>query len=237
MPFNRALWVIAIKSTLAILIAWAMLLSILWLSMETGVLLSGFKGIILWQAGWPHGSAAQWSKQQVLLIYLLPYFVLLFVMETLNWLHRYQRINGNFLFLITSWLHTFLLIQLLVMPLCDILHKTSLYYALSWLWIPYPVQIIAGVFLWIIFFLKILKPARIFASVLKYSIPGNIVPMGKSITRLLPGVWFAPVIILFVVFIIVTQGRLIYPYFTFFTSLVLLLLPNIWLIHKYYIVV
>jgi len=205
--------------------------------MEVGAWWSEIQGTIHWENSIPVAGATNWHTKQVLAVYLFPYLGewigLLLVYRIL----KYHTGWSAFPKLLVYWMFTFLLIQVFYTPLVDILFHKSLYYALAWLWIPYPVQVAGGIGLMLFFVFVMFRIARLFSSSLKISVNSEPMEIKRKITCDILYLWYAPILVLIASILITNLGQLTYTHGCFFTGMAVTFLSNTWLIRKYRVVV
>ena len=74
-----------------------------------------------------------WTFLQVLIIYLMPFLVLLFITFILGRKYHYPIKYSRVSVLFNSWIYSLLLLEVFLIPAIDILNNTGIYIPISWL--------------------------------------------------------------------------------------------------------
>ena len=227
--------IILLKSTVVLLIVFSLLQLIQWLSMLTGAYFSHFEGKIFWENFMFYGSSVKWYRKQVVLLYLLPYVVFLVLYFILFARKRAALNKSAYYHLFYGWGFGLMHVLVLFLPLWQILNKQGIYYAFSWLMLPYRDQVIVGLFLMIPFIYGILRISTAFSFVINTYKKSYL--NRKDILNQLLYLWMLPFLILAAVIFIASGFQLVFPLNYFLAGVFLSLLLNLPVIINYKVIV
>jgi hypothetical protein len=190
---EKQLLKLTIRSTFFLIIAFFILFFFEWSLKFTGAWLSGFDGIFYIKNFNIEANCTDWKQKHVLWIYLFPYLSIVFIYYVLFKKHRLTLKINRHLHLLFSWMSTLLLVYVFFKPFCDVLNRSGIFYAFSWMYINRIIQIAIGIILFILFLINGFKISSLFSSTL--FVP-NIVSDKILIIKQIIFLWFIPYFIL-----------------------------------------
>ena len=237
--FNKMLskqkFLLAGKSTLSLLLAWAFIWILQGGLLATGAFLSNFKGHIEWHSFIFNITAQQWHLKQVISLFLFPEVIFLLLIILLPIRHNSTRNIPEILRLFLGWTSLLVLVKALWMPLWEIIHHTGIYYALSWLWLSGIYQNLIGIVLMIGFLLTVFRISAVFSRVLR--IRPNQFLKSRDLWFQLIYSWFIPFVVLFLFILVFSGMKLLFPNSCLLMGIAVALLLNAPYISSYKVIV
>jgi len=200
-------FLLAGKSTLSLLLAWAFIQILQGGLLATGAFLSNFTGHIEWHLFIFNITAQQWHLKQVISLFLFPEIILLIILLPIR--HNPTRNQPEILRLFLGWTFLLILVKALWLPLWEIMHHKGIYYALSWLWLSPIYQYILGVVFIVGFLLIIFRISAVFSRVLR--IRPNQFLKSRDILPQLIYIWYLPFLILLSVIFLISGMQVLFP--------------------------
>jgi len=183
-----------IISTITLLVVFFSMILLKYLLMLIGGLISGFQGSFSLNNLLISVANEQWTKAEVLWVYLMPYAGYLLIYILLSHSRKFPiKLSLSFQFL-QSWAYVMLIIFVFVMPLLEIINKSGIYFPLIWMQTNYIIQVVFGIVLMIFFLYRSVNVSQLFSTTLSLKNPNK--PSKKEIFNQLIFMWFSPMILL-----------------------------------------
>jgi len=224
-----------ILSSLSLLLAYTGLLFIIYSLVSIVSYFTDFEGVISLDFFGVIANAQNWNIYQVLAVYLLPFLIFLTINSFLRKLHKFPKDYSNFTLLVYSWLYCLNLILLFFMPIWDVINKSGIYYALSWLNFTLLEQYVFGILMLFIFLYKIFHISSVFSSALPLDNSNFI--QSKQIMSFLPFIWYFPVLIFSLLIFLLAPNPFNHPIIVFMGGLYFCIILNTFLIIRYRVIV
>ena len=190
---------LAVKSTLSLLLAWALLQVMEGVLLEAGAWLSGFNGHVVWQAFAFRVPVQQKGFEQSFFLSLFPWLV--FLLWALLFPVRFNpaKKKCEFFRLLKGWIFLLVLIRALWMPLCEIIYKKGLYYAFEQIHFFRNGPYLTGIALFLGFLMVVFRVSTLFAGSLP--VPADRFLKSSDIRPRLIYLWFTPVVVFLILLI------------------------------------
>ncbi len=228
-------FLLAGKSTLSLLLAWAFIRILQGGLLATGAFLSNFKGHIEWHSFIFNITAQQWHLKQVISLFLFPEVIFLLLIILLPIRHNPTRNIPEILRLFLGWTFLLILVIALWLPLWEIMQHKGIYYALSWLWLSRIYQYLIGILLMIGFLLTIFRVSVIFSRVLRIR-PNQFLKRRDLLFQLIY-IWFIPFVVLSLLTLVLSGMKLLFPNICLLVGIAVALLLNTPYISSYKVIV
>jgi hypothetical protein len=221
-------------STGSLLAAFALLQLTEWAFVNLCASLSGFRGDVVWHA-FAFYARNNHGNQQFVSLYLYPemLFFLLFLALSLG----KNTLTGKFrgFSIVYAWLFLIFLLKALFFPFWQILYKTGIYYAFSWLGFSWPMQYAIGFFLLGIFIYYGFKVSSLFSFGIHLGKRPFLKP--KDILSQLIFIWLIPFLIFSLVLVFVAEGNFTLSVIYWLAGVAGTLLINVPVISWYQVIV
>ena len=187
-------FLIAAKSTVSLLLAWALLQLMEGVLLEVGAWLSGFNGHMAWNAFVFRVPAQQGDSKQVFFFFLFPWMV--FVLWLILFPVRFSpaKKKREFFRLLKGWVFLLVLVRALWMPLWEIIYQRGLYYAFGQFYFFRNASSLIGIALFLGFLLAVFRVSTLFAGSLPVP-AGRFLKSGDIRPHLLY-LWAVPFVVL-----------------------------------------
>jgi len=222
-------------SSLSLILAYTGLLFIIYSLVSIASYITGFEGVISLDFFGVKANAQNWNIYQVLAIYLLPFLIFLSINSFLRKLHKFPKEYSNFTMLFYSWLYCLNLILLFFIPIWDVINKSGIYYALSWLNFTLLEQYFFGIIMMFIFLYKMFQISSVFSSALALDNSNFI--QSKQIMSFLPFIWYIPVLIFSLLIFLLSPNPFNYPIIVIMGGLYFCIILNSFVIIRYRVIV
>ncbi len=204
MTGKKQMLVMALKSTTGLVGALFILLVFQWVLKSLGAWISDFPGVLQWEGVNIKASSNAYQLKHVLWIYLFPYIGFVIAYFIISFKRRFPSMKPTWCHLIYAWTYSLLLISVFFLPLCEIVHRTGLYYALSWMYVNRLGQFLFGIVLILFFLVRIFRVSSVFSSNL--SVDSGLFLKPAIIIKQVVFLWYIPYILLLVLVIIIAPG-------------------------------
>jgi len=225
----RILW-----STAGLLAAFALLQLLQWMLVFAGMYLSGFHGNIHWGPFTVYATARQWTWQQVMFLYFIPYLAFLLLWLLFKAKRKVTTDKPLFYHLFVAWLFLMLLVRVFFFPFWQIIYKSGIYYPLAWMGITKTQQTGLAMFMLVLFVINAVGISPLFGSALDKKEKTFLRP--AEIRRQLFFLWLVP-IVLFSLFIFCCAGTIMKPDEYLIGGIALSLIINLSVISWYKVIV
>jgi hypothetical protein len=151
---------IIFRSTAYAIAAYFMVMIAERLLILAGSLIKGFSVVLKPDTVKVLAPPSSWDQETVLLIYLIPFFILIISFIWLNIRFMKMEFVSKFSKLFMLWIMFFILYRVAAMISSQLIFKTGIDYILSWLYFGIVIKLLAGVIAAVVFFIagfKILK--------------------------------------------------------------------------------
>lgn len=207
----------------------------LWMLVTLGSLVTGFNGRIEWDILVFYAFSDNWTRLQVLGLYLFPYLALfsIFIALSFNGMklkHMYLKFR-----LFYSWLLLLLIVWLFFLPFWEILYRHNIYFALDWLYFDRKEQYLFSLLTLIGYVYYLFRVSPPFSLCLDLPTYQFIKP--DKIKPLLLYLWYIPFLISSLIIFIITGMTILFPAYYVLAGIIITMFINTIYISGYRVIV
>ncbi len=226
---------LAIQSSLALILAYAVFYFFQWAVVEVGASFSGFKGTIVWDMGSFSARADHWNGIQIIALYLVPEVFFLLVLLLFSFKPKFPVKWSKSVLFFYGWFYVLLLVRVFFVPLREIVGKEGFYYALEWLYFYRWEQMLLVVIFIILLMVSMFNVSSVFSV-------GFIVSTGKFLKPkdILPQllyVWYIPLSILTIIIFVFSALHFLSSCITLLMGILFLMAVNTPVVVRYEVIV
>ena len=156
-----------ISSTIVMIFSFLMLRHLKLGLVYMGAMISGLHGEIIISNLMSNVISDNSSVTQVLLVYLIPFLVLVIITFIVGTKYHYPVKHSKLLVLVKSWFYVFLIIESFLLPIASIIIKSGVYYPLSMIGFSRFEQYLAAIILFVLYITGSAKSGPFFAVAIK----------------------------------------------------------------------